>query len=248
MFLMYARTLFIALVIVVLSNPTSAQYSLNTPTEIALLGTGGALSSAGFLYMRDFPAPAEDRIKELYSTPANFAFGFDRWATRQSSRSAKRFSDILLSTSLLPPLILTFNRPATNDDRSTHAVMFLETFAMTWGLTNITKRVARRPRPFMYNNDLLAFPMQMRRSNHTRQSFFSGHTSMTTAMYFFTAQTFSQYYPNSDWKPWVWGASISIPAITGFLRVKAGKHFPTDVLIGYAVGALVGGVLVPALH
>jgi membrane-associated phospholipid phosphatase len=38
-----------------------------------------------------------------------------------------------------------------------------------------------------------------------------------------------------------------MPLTTGLMRYKAGKHFWTDVLIGYAVGALVG-VGVPALH
>jgi len=27
-----------------------------------------------------------------------------------------------------------------------------------------------------------------------------------------------------------------LPAIQGYLRVRAGKHFPTDVITGYIVG------------
>ena len=35
--------------------------------------------------------------------------------------------------------------------------------------------------------------------------------------------------------------------MTAYLRVRAGKHFLTDVIAGYAVGATIG-ILVPHLH
>ena len=38
-----------------------------------------------------------------------------------------------------------------------------------------------------------------------------------------------------------------IPAITGYLRVKAGKHYPTDTIAGYLLGAT-AGILIPQLH
>ena len=78
-------------------------------------------------------------------------------------------------------------------------------------------------------------------------SFFSGHTSCVASNSFFAARVFSDYYPESKWKPVVWGAAIALPAVTGYLRVKAGKHYPSDVIAGYAVGAAVG-YFVPKLH
>ena len=73
------------------------------------------------------------------------------------------------------------------------------------------------------------------------------HTSLSAAGSFFAARVFSDYYPDSKWKPVVWGAAVAIPAVTGYLRVRGGRHFPTDVIAGYAVGALAGWG-VPALH
>lgn len=224
------------------------QFSLDTGREIALLGTGGALTGTGFLFFNDIPPLSDEEIEKLYTSPKTFPIRFDKWATKQSSKTAKTISDVFLRSSIIPPLVLLFDRPTANDERGIQALMTLETFILVGGVTNITKRIVRRPRPFMYNDDLFKFPLEMRRTKNARLSLFSGHTSITAAMYYFTASTFSEYYPDSNWKPWVWSASISIPAITGFLRVKAGKHFPTDVLIGYAVGAFIGGVLVPALH
>ena len=37
------------------------------------------------------------------------------------------------------------------------------------------------------------------------------------------------------------------PALTGYLRVDSSNHFPTDVIVGYIIGAGIG-FLIPELH
>jgi membrane-associated phospholipid phosphatase len=51
------------------------------------------------------------------------------------------------------------------------------------------------------------------------------------------AHVIADEYPG--WK--VKLAVYSLAAATGFERVEARKHFPTDVMIGGAVGYLIGG-------
>ncbi len=48
-------------------------------------------------------------------------------------------------------------------------------------------------------------------------------------------------------KFWLYGAALIPPVTVGYLRIKAMRHFPTDVITGLAVGAAVG-ILVPHLH
>jgi membrane-associated phospholipid phosphatase len=235
------------ILIVIFPNKATGQYSLNTARETALIGTGAGLTATGFLFLNDFPDLSDQQIEDYYTTPKQFTFKFDKWATKQSSKKAKKWSDILLFSSILPPLALLIDQPKADDVRKKQGLMLLQTTLLNWGLTNVAKRTFRRPRPYMYSDDLYNFSLDTRRTPNSRQSFFSGHTSTTAAFYFFTAKTFSRYYPESSMKPFVWSTSIAIPALTGFLRVKAGKHFPTDVIIGYAVGALVG-ILIPELH
>ena len=114
------------------------------------------------------------------------------------------------------------------------------------GITNIAKHTVGRTRPFVYNPDV---DVSTRTEDGSRLSFFSGHTSHTAAATFFIAKVFSDYHTNfhSAAKAGIWAFSISLPAVTGYLRVKAGKHFPTDVIAGYIVGATTGW-LIPQLH
>ena len=50
---------------------------------------------------------------------------------------------------------------------------------------------------------------------------------------------------------WMWTVAgvvaIAGASITGISRILAGQHFPSDVLVGAAIGALTGWV-VPAVH
>ena len=61
------------------------------------------------------------------------------------------------------------------------------------------------------------------------------------------ATTFSLRHPDSPYRPLIYGAVIAGGATTGLFRILAGKHFPTDVLVGAVAGTAVG-ITVPLLH
>lgn len=126
----------------------------------------------------------------------------------------------------------------------TLAVLWTEVNLITGLGTDLVKSVVLRPRPFTYNT--LA-PLEERLDPDARKSFFSGHTSLTAANAFFAAKVFADIYPDSKWKPWVWGGAALVPAWVGTERVLAGKHFPTDVVYGYLFGATIG-ILLPEIH
>jgi undecaprenyl-diphosphatase len=129
------------------------------------------------------------------------------------------------------------------------AIIYSETVALTLALTNIVKLAVRRPRPQAYY-DAQAHQEDENYFNPNTDSalsFFSGHASMTgaigaTATYLAFARS-----PNSP-RPWV--TLVLATGLTSFVsvqRVRAGKHFPTDVLAGAFAGAGIG-VVVPHLH
>jgi len=122
--------------------------------------------------------------------------------------------------------------------------MGVETMGWTITMTSFTKGIVKRKRPFVYNTTI---PIEDKMASNGRLSFFSGHTAGVASLSFFTAKVFNDYYPDSKWKPVIWSAAAVIPATTGYLRVRGGKHYPTDVIVGMAIGGLVG-VLIPHLH
>ncbi len=112
---------------------------------------------------------------------------FDRVATRNSSESARTASDNALYASAALPLLLMAGRESRRD-AGRLTLLFAETMALNQGLTNITKSTAKRPRPYVFDEDL--DPATIIRSND-RASFLSGHTSTSAAAGFFFARAFA---------------------------------------------------------
>ncbi len=168
---------------------------------------------------------------------------FDRIATRLSSDQAKQASNLALYASAGAPLLLMAGKE-TRRDVGKIALLFGETMVINQGLTNIIKSSALRPRPYVFDENLP--PSTVIRSND-RASFLSGHTSTSAAGAFFFGRVFADYYPDSKLKPYVWGLAAGLPALTGYLRIRAGQHYPSDIIAGYALGATIG-YLVPTLH
>ncbi len=148
----------------------------------------------------------------------------------------------MLGSILLPTIILASSNGRENADKL--AIMTAETYLLAIGTTYLTKSLVKRTRPFVYNSSA---PMSEKLKRDARMSFFSGHTSFTAATSFYTASMLSQHPDNKAAMPYIWTTAAAIPAITGYLRWKAGKHFPTDIFIGYAVGLGIG-LLIPELH
>jgi membrane-associated phospholipid phosphatase len=170
---------------------------------------------------------------------------WDRAATRNYSLRAQHRSDVLLKAALAVPLTLALSSRCRQVRQGGVVLgMGAEAALLTYGLTNTLKNTVRRPRPLAYNP---AFPLDTRLHPDARKSFPSGHTSMSTVACVFTAQVFSDLYPRSRWRPVVWAGALAVPATVGYFRFQGGKHFPTDVLAGMALGTLVGWG-VPRLH
>ncbi len=183
---------------------------------------------------------SQDDINGLNKNHIN---AFDRSVTHNWNTTAKSWSDITLITCALTPLILIVGKKARHD-WMTAALMYAEVLALSFSMGRLVKTLVDRPRPFVYNNNA---PLSEKTQVDARHSFFSGHTVTAFSSAAFFSYTFSQYYPNSPWRYVVWPVSFSLAGLTGYLRIAAGKHFPTDVIVGAAVGTLIG-ILVPYLH
>lgn len=215
-------------------------YITNWQKDKYAIYSGAGLLTAGYLLNKSLPILTETEINAL---DRNDVLGLDRSAIDNYSQSAADVSDYFRDAIVLVPLTLFLAKKAQAEFADI-GVMYLETFGITSGITAVVKPLARRPRPFVYNPDI---PLADKQTNNATKSFYSGHTSHVTSLAFFTASVFEDLYPDSGYRYLVWAGAIAAPAITAYARYKAGVHFPTDVVVGYGVGAVIG-YLIPKLH
>lgn len=218
----------------------SLPYRLSEPMEISLCLGSAITGSVALQEGASFRLPPASSILLLNRERVN---AFDRSATYRYSKTAARISDVTEYVSLALPLLHLIPQNSRRDFGKI-TMMAAETAAMTTSITWLFKNTIRRERPLMYNPDV---PMEVKNKRDNYRSFFSGHTAQTAAMSFFFAQTFAHYHPRSRWKPVVWSLCAALPVLTAVMRYEAGKHYWTDVITGYAVGALVG-MSVPWMH
>ncbi len=205
----------------------------------------GAISLATGIIAQNINHPTAFTDTELQNLDRSDIFFIDRGAADNWSPGSANVSNVVRSTSILLPAFFLTNH-STKEDISMLLVMSLEVLTTNFGVTMLVKNIVNRARPFTYNTDL---DFRDRSKKNDKLSFFSGHTSHTAAFTFFIAKVMTDYHPNAKgkFKATVWSMAVLIPAVTAVLRVSAGKHFPTDVIAGYVVGASIG-YLIPQLH
>jgi membrane-associated phospholipid phosphatase len=218
-------------------SQVDSPYNLSLGRELLYAGSGSATNLTGIFLSSNIRVTT---VSDLHFKKVN---GLDRIAIGLNSGHAGNLSDVTLYASMGLPLVLLTGKKM-REQFPKILLLFGETILINQGLTDIIKSTSLRPRPYVHSEN---FDPASILSSNDRASFLSGHTSASAAASFFVARVFSDYYPDSKLKPWVWSMAAGIPGLTGYLRVKSGKHYPTDVLAGYVLGAGVG-VLVPALH
>lgn len=97
--------------------------------------------------------------------------------------------------------------------------------------------MVKRSRPLVYNTSL---PLGDRQDKDAQRSFFAGLTIATASVTFFAAKVFNDFNPDSKLKTCVWTTTAFVPVVVVYQRLRAGKHFLTDNILGYAVGAGLG--------
>ena len=232
----------VALLVAAPSAQAQYPYTLDTGREATLLGSGFLLTSVSLRLERGLDPLSLTEIMDLDASNVNV---LDRGTTGTWNPSAAKTSDLLLAASTLAPYALLLTDQGSKEPWVI-GLMAAETQLLNLGATLVIKNSVARTRPYVYDRTD-AVPSDIKHQRDARRSFPSGHTSNAFAPATFLGVVNEKLHPGSSANPWVWAGAYGVAATTGILRVAAGKHFPTDVLAGAALGTFVGW-LVPKLH
>lgn len=230
----------IVFLLVFVTSRAQSPYKLRYSTEVPVLSIGAGSALSGFILERKRAPLTMDQIVNLDRMTIG---SFDRSAAYNWNTTAAHWSDALMYMGMASPMLFLAGERSRKDFGMVAAIS-AEVFLLNTGITYLTKELAQRKRPYLYNPNA---PIDKKLEKGATQSFFSGHTSTMASASFSFAMMHTHYYPNSKMKPLVWFAATVLPMATAILRVRAGKHFWTDVLVGYGVGASIG-LAVPLMH
>jgi membrane-associated phospholipid phosphatase len=135
------------------------------------------------------------------------------------------------------------------DDRGdnwfTDGLIVAESAAIAGVVNFAVKATLARERPFVHQLAPADKPNTPRPQDNN-QSFYSGHSTLTMSLAV-SAGTVAQMR-GYRWAPAIYGGGIALSLTTGYLRIAADKHWSTDVLTGWMLGAAIGYAVPRFLH
>lgn len=208
----------------VLASPLAAQAADSTPLgpKDGLIAGGAAMVWAVPLALswNDTPSPCAP------CDPAGLPF-FDRWAIHEPQAAVSRASDVTRALVALTGWI-----DLAGEGRAGEAAVVASIESTMWAeaLTQLLKGAVGRKRPVLYTD--LAPDVADVRTN--QRSMPSGHTS--TAFALATSYWLSRRALTERDRPWLRWTLMAGAAGVAALRVAAGKHHPSDVVVGAGLG------------
>jgi membrane-associated phospholipid phosphatase len=177
-----------------------------------------------------------------------FAVRMDPGVIYQYSPLAAHVSDGLVVVEMVAPVIF-LGVEASRAQFSNASLIHAEALSINLALNGLMKYAVRRPRPYTYNPErAIRERYDCSRTTDACLSFYSGHSSTAFAAAFsgvlLTNETVAM---SAGYRALWWGVMLGGASATAQLRVRAGKHFYSDVVVGALVGSAIG-IMVPRIH
>lgn len=219
-------------------QPFELSYAADIPLASACAGLYfPTLIYENFFNSTDIPFNGEPLDKSKINA-------FDRTMVFEYSKPQDNIADgISITLFALPAVFMAFQE-VPKEDWITIGVMYAETYFLTRGLKELCKLSLNRARPYMYYD---SYPQKEVDKGDWYMSFPSGHTAYAFATAAFSTVMCNTYIPGSPWAYAIIGGTYLLATIDGMLRITSGNHFITDVLLGAAIGTIIG-YTIPYLH
>jgi membrane-associated phospholipid phosphatase len=214
----------------------AAGYDVSLAADGAI--TGGLL--AGTLLITLVPVDTSKRwSSEIFGR-------LDESVRKNFSDSGDLLSDSLIAVTMAVPALLALPG-GWNRDTAQQLLLHGEAISANLLMHGITKYLVQRPRPYNYHRDPRVAEYARRAGEDSHLSFYSGHASTGFAAAVAGSYVFASGSADREIKAMIWLLEMTLASTTAQLRIRAGRHFYSDVLIGALVGGAIG-FAVPALH
>lgn len=227
------------------ADPVVAPFALGW-ADAAWVPATAALNVWGqYRYFDMEPAiPSEHHRSDLWA--------MDRWAAGNYSAAAAHLSDGLILPLVTLPMALSawdayLHRGGASGGWKvflTEAAVYSEAMIFSSSLNLLVRSTQVHPRPYLYGSDA---PKDALESGEASGSFYSGHANGAFAAATYLAYTYPLRHPEFKHKGALWAGALGTAATVAGLRVAAGKHFPSDIVVGAGAGVFFGW-LFPRLH
>jgi len=217
-------------------------YDWNWAIDGPIMAVGIAGTGYGTYLIAEKEGITEAELAEIVASQGDIN-GLDSWAIGNINDDSELLSDYPFLAGMALPVLLGFDKNI-NDDAFKILGLYVESIGLTGSFYSISAGLINRSRPYVYSEEA---DLGRRTNSNGQRSFYSGHVAVTANGFFFTAKVLNDYYPDLRAKGLIWGAAAVLPAAVGYWRIESGRHFLTDVLLGYGMGAATG-ILVPHFH
>lgn len=218
------------------TKTTTPLYKINRITSSIIVGTGFVTNAVGLKILDDRSEVTES---DLLSLNRNDVPKFERWLLNQNPNNFEQwheYSDIVMRSSLILPVTLFANKRIRHQAFD-YALMYLKAHAINANFYTLgIPQFYRKNRPIVYYDNI---DIHKRTGVRLSNSFYSGHVGVTATSFFFMARVYQDLYPDRN-KIIPLAIAGSATAFVAYGRLKAAKHFVTDVLVGATIGGLIG--------
>ena len=137
----------IVFLLVFVTSRAQSPYKLRYSTEVPVLSIGAGSVLSGFILERKRTPLTMDQIVNLDRMTIG---NFDRSAAYNWNTTAAHWSDALMYMGMASPMLFLAGERSRKDFGMVAAIS-AEVFLLNTGITYLTKELAQRKRPYLYN-------------------------------------------------------------------------------------------------